>query len=119
MSQNFISDMIEGLEPLPPFVQTLADYAQQGIDLAESWLLSPAAWSQFALLIVAYLLARFVAARLVPRVKTLLNPGEGARGLISDGRRFAISLLPLALPLLAYLFTGIGESVTRSLFGSG
>nr|WP_319247555.1 mechanosensitive ion channel domain-containing protein [uncultured Celeribacter sp.] len=119
MSQNFISDMIEGLEPLPPFVQTLADYAQQGIDLAESWLLSPAAWSQFALLIVAYLLARFVAARLVPRVKTLLSPGEGARGLISDGRRFAISLLPLALPLLAYLFTGIGESVTRSLFGSG
>ena len=41
------------LESQPEIVQTIAGYAIQGYELALSWLLSPAAWSQFGLLIVA------------------------------------------------------------------
>ncbi|WP_417253969.1 mechanosensitive ion channel family protein [Celeribacter sp.] len=104
---------------LPPFVQTLLDYAEQGKDLALGWLLSPAAWSQFALLVVAYLAARFVAKRFVPKLEALLLPPKEAGGIIAEARRFVTIFFPLSLALLAYLFTGIGESVTRSLFGSG
>ena len=41
---------------LPLMDQARAAY-EQGLVLARDWLLSPAAWSQFALLVAAYLLA--------------------------------------------------------------
>ena len=41
------------LESQPEIVQTIVGYGQQGWELAMSWLLSPAAWSQFGLLRVA------------------------------------------------------------------
>jgi Small-conductance mechanosensitive channel len=104
---------------LPPVVQTTLDYVAQGKELALSWLLSPAAWSQFALLILAYLAARFVSKRFVPRLEVWLRPAEGAAGLLSEARGFIALFLPLSLALLAYFFTGIGEAVTRSIFGSG
>lgn len=91
----------------------------QGIALAKEWLLSPAAWSQFALLIVAYVLAVVVSRSLSPRVSQMLTPPEESNNFISKVRRFALIFLPLLLPLLAYGFTAIGEQVTRSLFGSG
>ena len=105
---------------LPPFVHTLYGYFEQGVALAQGWLLSPAAWSQFALLLVAYFVARSLSSRLLPKVTTFLQPkDEEATGLINEARRVAILFLPLGLPILAYVFTGIGESVTRSVFGSG
>lgn len=60
------------LETQPEIVQTAAGYLVQGWELAASWLLSPAAWSQFGLLVVAYLVAR----RLSPFLVSLLNPGD-------------------------------------------
>jgi potassium efflux system protein len=48
------------LETQPEIVQTAAGYLFQGRELAASWLLSPAAWSHFGLLVVAYLVARMV-----------------------------------------------------------
>lgn len=106
------------LESQPEIVQTIVGYGQQGWDLAMSWLLSPAAWSQFGLLLVAYLAAVLVTRRLQPTLQRLLDPGE-SDSIIAKTRRFVAQFLPLLLPLLAYVFTGIGESVVRSIFDSG
>ncbi len=106
------------LESQPEIVQTIAAYGMQGYELALTWLLSPEAWSQFGLLIVAYLLAVLVTRRLRPTLADLLNPGE-SESIVAQTRRFVAQFLPLLLPLLAYAFTGIGESVVRSIFDSG
>ncbi|MBE1294462.1 MAG: mechanosensitive ion channel [Rhodobacteraceae bacterium] len=87
--------------------------------IAQSWLLSPAAWSQFGLLLVAYLAALYASRKLHPLLNRWLTPPEGQDSYIARARRFVSKFLPLLLPLLAYVFTGIGENVTRSLFGSG
>ena len=83
------------------------------------WAQSPAAWSQFGLLLAAYLLARFVSARATPRLSALLTPPPESENLLSTARRFVLLFLPLLLPLLAYAFTAAGEQITRSIFGSG
>ncbi|WP_137701146.1 mechanosensitive ion channel family protein [Marimonas lutisalis] len=107
------------MEGQPEIVQQAMDYALQGWEIAKGWLMSPAAWSQFGLLIAAYLLALLVARRLKPVISQLLSPPEEQTNIIAKARRFVLLFLPLILPLLAYVFTGIGESVTLSLFGSG
>lgn len=103
----------------PEIVVNLAAWLQQALDIALGWLLSPAAWSQFALLIAAFIVARLITARLRPVLTQLLSPPEGKTGLTPTARRFARRFLPLLLPLLAYGLTAVGEEVTRSLFGSG
>ena len=106
------------LESQPEIVQQAAAYALQGWEIAEAWLLSPAAWSQFGFLIAAYLLAVLVTRRLRPALVRTLDPGE-TRNLLSKPRLFLMSFLPLLLPLLAYLFTAVGESIVVSIFESG
>jgi small-conductance mechanosensitive channel len=106
------------LETQPEIVQTAAGYLIQGWELVASWLLSPAAWSQFGLLVVAYLAAVLVTRRLSPFLENLLNPGKSTN-IFAQPRRFVMQFLPLLLPLLAYLFTGIGEGIVRSLFDGG
>lgn len=103
----------------PEIVVNLAAWLQQALDIALGWLLSPAAWSQFALLIAAFIAARLITARLRPVLTQLLSPPEGKTGLTPTARRFARRFMPLLLPLLAYGLTAVGEEVTRSLFGSG
>ena len=97
----------------------LQGYYETFRDIAIEWATSPAAWSQFALLIVSFLLAVVVARRLSKIFTRLLTPAEDAVGLIADTRRFALTVLPLMLPLIAYGFTAIGEGIVRSLFESG
>ena len=104
---------------LPPFVQTALGYAQQGIEAAQSWLLSPAAWSQFGLLIAAYVIAVFATRIVTPRMSAILTPPEGKDTAIANARRFALRFLPLLLPLIAFGLTAVGEQATRSIFGSG
>ena len=106
------------LETQPEIVQTVARYLIQGWDLAASWLLSLAAWSQFGLLVVAYFAAVLVSRRLSPVLEKLLNP-SGSTNIFGSPRRFVMQFLPLLLPLQAYVFTGIGEGIVRSLFDSG
>ena len=107
------------LSSQPEIVQQAAAYGLQVLDIGRTWLLSPAAWSQFALLVAAYLLALVVAARLRGTLRKLLTPDESADTLLAKVRRTALLGLPLLLPLLAYAFTAIGESVVRSIFDSG
>lgn len=103
----------------PEIVQQAAGYALQGWDLAKGWLLSPAAWMQFGLLVAAYLIAVYVSRRLNPVLVRLLTPPGEQDNLIAQARRFALMFVPLVMPLLAYVFTGIGEGVVRSIFDSG
>lgn len=106
------------LTQYPPIVQQAAGYAVQGYELAMGWLLSPAAWSQFAILVGAYLLAVLIARRLRPALAGLIDPGD-KQNMFTAIRLFVLQFLPLILPLLAYALTGIGEQVVRSIFDSG
>ena len=103
----------------PEIIKTALTYAEQGWVLAQSWLLSPAAWSQFGLLILAYVLAVIVTKRLRPKLSQLLTPDAAQQNILASGRRWLLVFVPLILPLLAYVFTAVGESVVRSLFDSG
>lgn len=107
------------LRDQPEIIQQAAAYGVQGWELAKSWLLSPAAWSQFALLIVAFVLAVLITRRIRPAITRLLTPPEDQSGITASARRFVLDFVPLLLPLLAYVFTAIGESVVLSLFESG
>lgn len=94
------------------------DWLAQAGEVAKGWLLSAAAWSQFALLAAAFIGARLATARLMPLAQKLIDPGE-KDSLVATARRFAGRFLPLMLPVFAYAFTALGEEITRSLFGSG
>jgi len=107
------------LDQQPEIVQQAAGYALQAWELAQSWLLSPAAWSQFGLLLVAWFAARFANKRLQPLLSKFLTPAEDDQGYVARARLFVRQFLPLLLPLMAWIFTGIGESVVRSIFDSG
>lgn len=107
------------MDEYPEIVQTALGYAQQGWDLAQGWLLSPEAWSQFGLLIAAFLLAWFANRRLQAVLVKVLTPPEGKTNIFATARRFLLIFLPLLLPVLAYGFTAIAEQIVRSIFDSG
>ena len=88
-------------------------------DIASAWLLSPAAWSQFILLVAAYYGAVFATKKMNPIITRILTPKDGSTSVIGQVRLFILMFLPLLMPLLAYAFTGIGETLTHSIFGSG
>ena len=87
--------------------------------MAQGWLLSPAAWTQFGLLIGAYGLSVLANRIIMPRLRQILTPDESSLSVLSKARRFLLLFTPLLLPLIAYALTAAGEQVTRSLFGSG
>ncbi|MCB2109619.1 MAG: mechanosensitive ion channel [Defluviimonas sp.] len=105
------------MDPQELYRQAL-DYIEQGRALAVGWMLRPAAWSQFGLLILSWVVATLVAGRFGPRIEALLAPRPEARGIFAQLRRFALRFLPLLLPFLAYGLTALGEAFTRSLFGT-
>jgi potassium-dependent mechanosensitive channel len=107
------------MQELPDFAKTLLEMMRPFAETAMQWLASPAAWSQFALLAAAFILAVILTRRLRPGIAKLLTPPQGSEGLIPQARLFALGLLPLLMPLVAYGLTAIGEEFTRSLFGSG
>jgi potassium efflux system protein len=102
----------------PEFAARMMVWLQQASDTALGWLLSPAAWSQFGLLAVAVLAARFVTRKFLPSASRFLDPGDKV-GYLATLRRFCMGLLPLMLPLIAYGLTAIGEEITRAAFGTG
>ncbi|MEO1705882.1 MAG: mechanosensitive ion channel protein MscS, partial [Pseudomonadota bacterium] len=112
--------------PVPDWAAGLPELAQDGFvlglraaELAQSWFLSPAAWSQFGLLIAAYILALLVTRRMNPAMRRLLTPKEDSTSFLAPTLRFCLQSLPLVLPLMAYAFTAAGEQITRTLFDSG
>ncbi len=99
-------------------LDTVMGYLEEGRQIALDWISSPAAYAQFALLVVAYLAAVVLARMVTPRLRRLIDPGP-SQTRIAIARRFVLVFLPLLLPLVAYGLTAGGEAVTRSLFGSG
>ena len=100
------------------FAQKIIGLLTQAGQIASGWLLSAAAWSQFLLLAVAYVVAVQITRRLTPKLTFWLDPGD-KDNLIATARRFALPFLALLMPLLAYALTAGGEQITRSIFGSG
>ncbi|ASP18999.1 mechanosensitive channel MscK [Antarctobacter heliothermus] len=103
----------------PEFVQQAADYALHGWEIAREWLMSPAAWSQFGLLVAAFVIAWLSTRKLRPWLERVLTPEAGRTSALATIRRFLLIFVPLLLPLLAFAFTGVGEGLTRAIFGSG
>ena len=93
-------------------------WLDQGMDVVTGWLVSPAAWSQFALLALAFGAAVMVTRRFQPVLTRFLTP-QSTEGMLSRARLLLLSLTPLLMPLVAYGLTAAGEEVTRSMFGSG
>jgi potassium efflux system protein len=106
------------LSTQPEIVQQAYGYALQAWELALTWLLSPAAWSQFGLLVLAWFLAGLITRRGRHPLARLIDPGN-SDNVFTGPRRFVLQFLPLISPLLAYALTGIGESIVRSIFDSG
>lgn len=100
-------------------MERLQGWLTGAADTALGWLSSPAALSQFALLVVAYLAARILARRFAPVLERRLTPRPEATSLFHRLRRFILLFLPLLLPLLAYGFTALGEGLSRSIFSQG
>ena len=98
-------------------VQQALSYVAPVWDAAKGWVLSPAAWTQFGLLLVCWFAAKYADKFANRKLVTLLTPKEGATSIIAKVRRFGLIFLPLLLPLFAYIFTAIGEQVTASIFG--
>jgi potassium-dependent mechanosensitive channel len=83
------------------------------------WLVSPAAWSQFALLALAYAVAVVATRRIAPVLLRVLTPAAGAEGMLARARGAMLALVPLLLPVIAYALTAMGAELTAALFGSG
>jgi potassium efflux system protein len=107
------------MNPQPALAEQIVDWLNRAWDQALAWATSPAAWSQLALLVLSYVAARILTARLLPVLTTFLTPKAEATGVIPTARRFALKFLPLILPLLAYGLTAVGEGLTRAAFGRG
>ena len=107
------------MQEMPEFVTNLIETLKPFTDTATEWLVSPAAWSQFAVLAVAFILAVLLTRRLQPTITKFLTPAEGSEGILAQARLFILGLSPLLMPLIAYALTAVGEEFTRSLFGSG
>ena len=93
-------------------------WLDQGLDVVTGWLVSPAAWSQFALLALAFAVAVVATRRFQPLLTRVLTPPV-PEGALARVRLFLLLLTPLLMPLIAYGLTALGEEVTRSMFGSG
>ena len=106
------------MERQSEFVTSVMGWLDQATQIALGWLLSPAAWSQFGLLAVAFVAATYATRRVTPLLTRLLDPADKTN-LLATARRFALRFLPLLMPVLAYFLTAAGEEITRSLFGSG
>jgi potassium efflux system protein len=100
-------------------VEQVKSWFDDAYEIALGWLTSPAALSQIALLIVAYVAARTLARRFGPVIERTVTPKPEAVHILARLRRFALQFLPLLLPLLAYALTAVGEGLTRATFGQG
>lgn len=99
--------------------QQAIQYFELSRDAIIKWIINPAAIAQFGFLIVAFFLAYFVTKNFIPRLTRLLTPNQNTSNILTKVMNFFILLLPLLLPVLAYIFIGISEGITRSLFGAG
>lgn len=100
-------------------MNTALGYLTPAFDFVVGWIIDPANWVQFALLVGAYVLAVVITRKINPRLEKALTPPSDAQTILAKARRFVLLFLPLLMPLLAFALTAVGEQVTRSIFGAG
>jgi len=100
-------------------LNTALGYVQPVFEFVLAWVIDPANWVQFALLVAAYVLAVVITRKVNPRLIKALTPAAESQTIVAKVRRFVLIFMPLLLPLLAFGLTAIGEQVTRSIFGAG
>ncbi len=93
--------------------------AQGWGEAARDWAVTPAAWGQVVVLVLAVVLSRILARILRPKLSALLTPPATARGPFPQLRRTLLRLLPLIAPLLGAGFAALGEQALLGVFGSG
>ena len=76
----------------PELIGNALVWLDQFGQIALGWLKSPAAWSQFGLLALAFFAARIAASRLTPVFSRALAMAEGREGVIAFGKRFLLLL---------------------------
>ncbi|MGR3485317.1 MAG: mechanosensitive ion channel family protein [Paracoccaceae bacterium] len=102
------------METLYPYLGPLEPFVRDGVALALGWLLSPAAWVQFGLLLASWFGALAITRLLRPRLTALLGPG--GRPVLAGPKRFAALFLPLMTPVFAFVLATLGEQATRAMF---
>jgi small-conductance mechanosensitive channel len=102
-----------------PYIDQITEYAILARDLALAWLTSPAAWVQFGLLVVSFLLALVISRKLSKVLTRIITPEESKQSIFAKARRFVLPFLSLLLPLLAFGFTAAGEGAVRAMFDGG
>ena len=100
-------------------INTAMGYVMPVFEFALAWIINPANWVQFALLVGAYVAAVVITRKANPRIIKALTPAQDNQTPLAKVRRFLLIFMPLVLPLLAFALTAVGEQVTRSIFGSG
>ncbi|MDB4213269.1 mechanosensitive ion channel [Octadecabacter sp.] len=100
-------------------LKTVMGYVMPAYDVALAWIIDPANWVQFALLVGAYVVAMVITRKVNPHLIKALTPTADNQSVLAKARRFILIFMPLLLPLLAFGLTAIGEQVTRSIFGAG
>lgn len=86
------------MNPISQYLEQAMGFAQPYLLLAQDWLTSPAAWSQFALLVVSWLVAGIAAHRITPRLERLIAPRPESKGAFATARRFSCRFWPMASP---------------------
>ena len=76
----------------PELIGNALVWLDQFGQIALGWLKSPAAWSQFGLLALAFFAARIAASRLTPVFSRALAMAEGREGVIAFGKRVLLLL---------------------------
>lgn len=80
-------------DQMPPIVQRAFSFAVQGWDIASAWLLSPAAWSQFILLLIAYYGAVYVAKKTADHL-SYLDPARRVKNYYNTNTLVCINVPP-------------------------
>ncbi|MEM7243335.1 MAG: mechanosensitive ion channel domain-containing protein [Pseudomonadota bacterium] len=99
-------------------MDNILGYITQARDIALEWLLSPAAWGQAAVIVVAILVSVLVNRYLKKILVPLLSPAEEDDSLIARARRFLSMFMPLLLPVVAYAVLAAGEATAAATFGA-
>lgn len=98
-------------------LESAKGYFDIAMDFAAQWVLSPASWSQFAMLLLAFLLSRYLNKRFQPALANFLTGTEKNNPLVVKVKDFFRNFLPLLLPLVAYALTAIGEQALAATLG--
>ena len=103
---------------LPAVLEPYSDYILPILEQLIAWAIDPAAWSQLVVLLVAYGMAVLIHRTITARVTSLLQFIGGKIPKLADLCALVARLWPVAVYLLAFVFTGIGEAALTALFES-